>query len=322
MTTQFEYNNEEFTKKEYHIGGITTYVYNEEKLAPYVTSLLQQDHKPKDIPIHILYVLHGRGDDYKYSESIAYNILNQYYSKKDVTVPLVAVAFDLRNHGERKADDVKNQGFAKNSTHAIDLISSIDGNVADLKLLIDFLPSYLNLERLIDPSLKDLNIKIDYKNIISGVSLGGHIIYRFASQYPDHVDIINPIIGCMDLSSLLINRLLQTDIDSPDYDKKWFYYKYDELPLSITQKEENYPEAFHNYVSNADLKIWENFDKNKMKLFATFGGKDTLVPPKLSTFWIQAYLCGESEIFTQEETGHDCTPEMIDAFTTWLSKTL
>lgn len=329
----FEFDPASFSKKDYNIAGVTTHVYNSDKLQPYIEGVntlyktdVQSHGRLGDIPIHTVYILHGRGQDYKYAEAVAYNILKQYYAKKDVTIPLICVAFDMRNHGERLIDEERNIGWTSgNNTHALDMISSIDGNAADLKLIMEYLPSYLNLEYLIDTKLKtELGTTIQYVNILSGVSLGGHTAIRFASQYPESVDIINPMIGCNDLSTLLINRLIKTPIDSPDYDKKMFYYNYDELPLTESQRQVQYPEFFHNYLATEDKKIWEDFPMNKIKLFATFGGKDTLVPPKLSKFWVESYLStnGDSESFTQEDVGHECTPEMIDKFTTWLAKTI
>lgn len=331
---QFEFDPSSFSKKDYNIAGVTTHVYNGDCLGPYIDKInklyaddWESHSKLVDIPIHVVYILHGRGQDYSYSESIAYTLLNQYYAKKLVVqVPLVCITFDMRNHGERLIDEARNTSWKSgNQTHALDMISSIDGNAADLKLIIEYLPSYLNLEFLLDSKLKsELGSTIKYVNILSGISLGGHTVIRFASQYPHLVDIINPIIGCNDLSTLLINRLIETPIDSPDYDKKLFYYNYDELPLSNQQRQYEYPEFFHKYLSIEDKKIWEDFPMSKIKLFATFGEQDTLVPPKLSKFWIESYLStnDDSESFTQENAGHECTPEMIDKFTTWLAKIL
>ena len=55
-------------------------------------------------------------------------------------------------------------------------------------------------------------------------------------------------------------------------------------------------------------------------MFASFGEKDTLVPPRLSKVWVDFYNNTNSTtgVFIQEDVGHDVTPEMVDKFTSWL----
>ena len=113
----------------------------------------------------------------------------------------------------------------------------IDGIIDDTKLIMTYLPSYLNLEyHLCDHAKVHHNTTIKFSNILSGYSLGGHTVIRFANKYPDLVDIINPVVGCNDLSSLLINRLFNSELDSPNFDKRWFYFDYNELMLTDDQK--------------------------------------------------------------------------------------
>ncbi|CAK9438741.1 uncharacterized protein LODBEIA_P29650 [Lodderomyces beijingensis] len=324
----FEHDQTKFSKNEYFIGGIKTYVYNTDALPAYIESHHLSETNVDEMAINVLYLLHQRGGDFKYTEAIAYNILAQYYAKKPESndVPLLCVTFDLRNHGERLLDEAKNLDWRKgNPTHALDMISGIMGNVADLKLIMDFLPSYLNLEGLLSREFRQKNQHwhFKYRNILSGYSLGAHTVFRFVNEHPEHIVAINPVVGCIDLSSLLINRLKQNAIDSTDYDKKWFYYTYDELDLNSEEKEQ-YPEHLHNYLKAEDESIFENFPMQDVKIFASFGAVDKLVPAKLSSVWCDTYLNtnDSAEIFTQEDTGHDVTPEMIDNFTTWLVKNI
>ncbi|KAK6461954.1 hypothetical protein DFJ63DRAFT_206859 [Scheffersomyces coipomensis] len=324
MSFKLEYNPDTFSKSQYFIAGITTYVYNGSVLEDYVKKFNTEHHK--EIPINVLYLIHQREGSYKSTESFAYNILKQFYEKKqgDVKVPLICVTFDNRNHGEKLIDKLKNLDWKRgNETHAIDMVSGIDGNVADLKLLIDYLPGYLNLDYYLSDKVKqEVQPEFKFKNSISGYSLGGHTVIRFASKYPDLVEILNPVVGCSDLSSLLINRLKSNRIESEAYDKKYFYFNYPELDLTEDQKKHQYPEYFHNYLSKQDQAIFENFAMHKIKLFASFGAKDTLVPPKLTTVWTELYenTNNDSQVFIQEDAGHEATPEMFDKFTTWLVK--
>lgn len=327
----FEFDPASYSKNEYFIGGVRTYVYNESSLKPYLQLIndhsFQQgdDGKNNDIPINVLYLAHYRGGDYHFTESIAYNILRQYYEKKpDDPVPLICVTFDNRNHGERLLKEQHNRSWKSgNDTHGVDMISMIRGGIDDLKLVMDYLPSYLNLEYHLTPKIKyQLQAQIKFNNTLSGYSQGAHTVIRFANKYPELVDILNPVVGCNDLSSLLLNRLLGNKQGDAAFDKKWFYFNYEEIPLSQQQQQLQYPEAFHNLLRQEDTDIFENFPFNKVKLFASFGDDDTLVPPSLSRSWVEMYLNTnrDSEVFVQKDIGHEATPEMIENFTSWLVK--
>lgn len=332
----FDHDSSAFLKVEYVIGGISTYAYNTEALQPYIEAQNKSTKNVDDIPINVLYLIHQREGDYRFTESIAYVILKQYYEKKkrgsdDASgnlsdIPLICVTFDLRNHGLRLINKSKNLDWKQgNETHALDMISGIMGNVADLKLIMDFLPSYLNLEKLLTPEFRQQNQhwKFQFRNILSGYSLGAHTVFRFVNEHPEHIWGINPVVGCIDLSSLLINRMKGNKLDSPDYDKKWFYYTYEELQLTEEEREK-YPEHLHNYLSAEDTQIFENFPMNNVKIFASFGAEDKLVPMKLSSIWCDSYLNtnDSTEIFVQEGKKHEVTDEMVDGFTTWLVKNL
>ncbi|EAZ63741.1 hypothetical protein PICST_51371 [Scheffersomyces stipitis CBS 6054] len=322
----FEFDPSSYSKQTFLIGGINTYVYNSAGLAEYVQSFNTQVNV-LEIPINVIYLVHQRGGDYKYTESLAYTILKQYYGKKGkVDVPVICVTFDNRNHGERTVSEKNNSSWnSGNDTHGVDMISSIDGNIADLKLIMEYLPSYLNLAYYVSPLLKkEYLTEIKFRNVLSGYSLGGHTVIRFASRYPHLVDAINPVVGCPDMTSLLINRLFKRRPDSPEFSKKYFYFNYQELGLSDEQKEKYYPEAFHRYVSKQDQAIFENFPMSKIKMFAAYGAEDKLVPTGLSTVWADLYgnTNGNTEVFVQEGVGHDTTPEMVDKFTTWLAQKL
>ncbi|KAI3404676.2 hypothetical protein KGF56_002510 [Candida oxycetoniae] len=322
----FDHDPQAFSKVEYLIGGINTYVYNTETLRSYIESFDNSPTNVDDIPINVLYLIHQRGGDHKYTEALAYTILDQYYTKssKASVEPLICVTFDLRNHGSRMINKARNQDWIKgNDLHALDMFSSIMGNVADLKLIMDFLPSYLDLESLLTGEFKQQNQhwNFRFRNILSGYSLGAHTVFRFVNEYPGLVHIINPVVGCVDLSSLLINRLKQNSLESEDYDKKWFYYTYDELNLTKEEKHK-YPEHLHKYLSQQDEEIFENFPMNEIKMYAAFGAEDQLVPKKLSSVWCDSYMNtnDSTEVFIQDGVGHDVTNEMVDKFTSWLVK--
>lgn len=312
---QFDVDLSKFSKKEFNIGGITTYVYNSEAIAPYVKSL-GPNPDLESIQLNFLYLVHQRGGNYAYTEATGIKILENL--KLNSSVPVIPVTFDIRNHGARTVDKSKNSSWKSgNQTHGLDMISCIQGTIYDLKLIMEFLPSYLNLDSLLEKSLREKGLKFKSFNILSGYSIGGHVVIRFAAQYPELVSIINPNVGCSDLTTLLVTRLTQ----SKDYSRKFLYYSYDELNLTEEQKEK-YPESFHELISKQDLDILENFHFSSIKMFATFYSDDPVVPPQITKLWVDMYQNSNGSTGTYYEEGaiHDITEEMVLQFSSWLSK--
>lgn len=313
------YEKGQFTEQKVFIGGLEVYLYNADAVEKYVAS-----NKSKEYHINVAYILQPRGDhDHTFGESIAYNILQDYYSKSKLSTPLVCVAWDAPNHGSRCVQVERNTSWEEgNVTHALDMISMIDSYVEETKLIMDSLQAHLNVDHHLPPSdekeAEDEN-RVKFFNIISGVSLGAHTSIRFASKYPKLAQVINPMVGCSDLSTLLLNRLQK--IDDQDYKKK-FYFNYEELGLDEEQRRDFYPKALHKHVSKQDINIFENLSNSGVKMFASFGADDKLVPAELSRLWVDMYSLNntDSQSFTQEHIGHQITIEMIDKFTTWLIK--
>lgn len=312
---QFDVDLSKFSKKEFNIGGISTYVYNSEAIAPYVKSL-GPNPDLDSIQLNFLYLIHHRSGNYVYTEATGIKILENL--KLDSSVPVIPVTFDIRNHGSRVVDVLKNSSWKSgNDTHGLDMISCIQGTIYDLKLIMEFLPSYLNLDSLRGKQMREKGLKFKYFNILAGYSVGAHIVIRFASQFPELVSIINPNIGCSDLTTLLVSRLK----GSKDYSKKILYCSYDELELTEEEKKK-YPESFHDLVSKQDLEILENFPFNSIKMFATFYTEDPVVPPQITKLWVDMYQNsnGSTEVYYEEGPIHDITEEMVLQFSSWLSK--
>lgn len=305
-----------FSKVDFIIGGVTTYVYNTECLQEFVSTFEPTKHQHSDININVLILVHHREGDYTYTEAFGKIILDEF--AKHNSSPLIAVTFDGRNHGSRTVDKFRNSSWDEgNETHGADMVSSIRGNDYDVKLLIDFLPSYLNLEKFLNATCQEDDIKIRYNHILSGYSIGGHGVIRTASRFPELISIINPNIGCSDLTTLLVNRLKGTS----NFNHKYCYYNYDELQLSEEQKLK-YPESLHRTLSEEDGAILNDFPFQNIKMFASFYRDDPLVPSKISDLWVNMYLNSnhDSAAFYEDGEVHDITPAMLSKFAQWLAK--
>lgn len=292
-----------YSKTEFTIGGIVVEVYNLELLSQYEVKHL--DHET--VPANVLYLVHGRtrssSDSVSYGEIAA----NTYYEKTKSSTPFIFVTFDCPNHGKRLTNEVTNLDWAGgNKSHAVDMISIVDATVDELKLIIDYLPSYLRMN--------GINKNLQLTTIVSGVSLGGHTVYRFALKYPESVDILNPVIGCNNLTSLMVDRLLKVDAE---VDSKWYLKEYEELNLGGSA--ELYPKAFHNHLKEIDTKIINEFPFTK-KCFAAFGKEDPLVPNIYSMGFLEKYQQQNPsvEIFREEGKKHVVTDLMITNFVEWL----
>ncbi|KAG7194778.1 uncharacterized protein KQ657_004459 [Scheffersomyces spartinae] len=329
----FDYDSNYCSKKTINIGGINVYVYNTESLSEYIANYNKTIEGPHEghekflqLPLNVLYFIHYRGGSYMNTEAFGYRTLQYIHENKgDTKVPAIFVTFDLRNHGERTLDEERNKSWSSgNETHGLDMVSAIEGNIADIKLIMDYLPAYLNLEAQLNDKAKNiLETKLEYRNFLSGYSLGGHTVIRFAAKFPELVRTINTVVGCPDLSSLLITRLRKISLNDSAYDKKWFYHEYNELNLTDEEKQK-YPEHFHNYLKQQDIDVFEHFKFAKIPMYACFGTEDSLTPPKLSKAWVEIYENTNeySESFFQKSIGHECTEEMLKGYASWIIKFL
>lgn len=142
--------------------------------------LFRIDHKPHEIPVNVMYLIYHRGAGHSYTDAVGERIVDEY--SKDAKVPMIAVTFDIPNHGEREVSEMANAACKDgNEPHALDMIICIEFSINDIKLVMDLLPIYLNLGAHLAPDLKDENVPIRFHSMLSGYPKGGHIINRFAS---------------------------------------------------------------------------------------------------------------------------------------------
>ncbi|KAI4674936.1 uncharacterized protein J4E88_007839 [Alternaria novae-zelandiae] len=110
---------------------------------------------------------------------------------------LIAAAFDQRNHGSRKVDDLHNQAWREgNETHAQDMFGCFHGTATDTSQLINHLESYIF-------TAKD-SPKIE-QHFALGISLGGHATWHCLLGDPRITAGVVGI-GCPDYTRLLTDR--------------------------------------------------------------------------------------------------------------------
>lgn len=199
--------------------------------------------------------------------------------------------------------------------YSVDLLSMISGATQDFKLVLDFLPAYF-------PQFNRMH------NIMLGVSLGAHTAWRMASAAPGQFDAFAMVVGCPNLTSLLLERL---GIDASALGVKGEELEtvsYEQLEKLMDESQRRrWPRALAEFIREGDRKIYEEFPSD-VPLFLCNGEYDKLVPARYTTSWLErrsALRNGtvtskdiKPRLFIQENTGHSCTKEMVAMLADWL----
>lgn len=235
-------------------------------------------------PLPFILIAHPRGLDYRYGQVIAQEIINQ--------VPnAICTSFDLPNHGTRIVSKQSNQDWAHgNQTHAQDMLGVIDQASAEVELVAEYLPTYI----------AELGQAVAQKTaipLVTGISLGGHISWKlavgrlgcFGTQY---VKGIAPIVGCPDTQQMLLDRYA--------------------IQVSGGGGLPSMPK--NSYAERVNLIGTE------YPVLALCGADDKLVPARYTEKWAkEGQLSANQKVYVQPNTGHVCTPEMIDMLCEWIN---
>jgi pimeloyl-ACP methyl ester carboxylesterase len=190
----------------------------------------------------------------------------------------------------------------------------ISGSAQDFKLVVDFMPAYL-------PQFSG------FHNIMMGVSLGGHTAWRLAALAPGQFEAFAIVVGCPNLTSLLVERL---GIDPNDLNTKGEELdtvSYERLSKVMNeQQRRRWPSALADLVREGDRRVYEEFPTD-LPLLMCNGVHDQLVPARYTSSWLErtSRMNNESvskkkksRLFVQENTGHSCTKEMVNMIAEWL----
>ncbi|KUJ13909.1 uncharacterized protein LY89DRAFT_708985 [Mollisia scopiformis] len=279
------------SKTELVIGGVKIYIYGLEELK-----------RGSGVEIGVLHLAHMRTRTYLVTEAIAHEVLHRYRSDgRKKRFELIAVTMDMRNHGE------------PNNNSSMDLLSVISASTQDFKLILDYLPTYF-------PQFTKLH------NIMLGISLGAHTSYRLASLAPSQIEGYAIVVGCPNLSSLLLTRLGidPSLLNTTTAELGSIPYPHLEKAMNKEQKR-RWPRALAELIREGDRKVYEEFPTDVPMLIC--GGKqDPLVPTLHTAAWLEkrrehVLVPGEErnvEVFVQENTGHSCTKEMVVGIAVWI----
>ncbi|AOW05704.1 hypothetical protein B0I72DRAFT_133009 [Yarrowia lipolytica] len=318
------------SKKVVDVGGIRTMVYGLEEL-------------PKRCKaVGVLYLAHPRLQNYMYTEYLAHELLSRcreaavdrspeadqrdlpatntgiealkasrphvtrtdsHTSRRHSYTPwtnYIAVTFDLRNHGSRTLTAQRSLDWeAGNDTHAVDMMSIIDGSTDDLLLVMQYLPAVL------DAQLR--NVAPKWYNIVSGVSLGGHIAWRSVARNKDQdIFAIAPIIGSPSMRTLFEDRLDQ------------HRQKTGSLKNTNPQCQYLIPEPLKDIIARDDARVFDM--STDTHVFIATGEDDALVKDSYSHEWIEHFKKngGSPEYVCQEGVGHVCTNYMVTRLAEWI----
>lgn len=144
------------------------------------------DELPTSSPVTCLWLLHPRTQTRGRMHDIASRTLSAWHaSKNSSTRGLIALAFDMPNHGSRLVSDSANLAWdGGNDSHALDMLGMVKGGVSDMKGLMDLVAGYLG---------RDADA-----HVCLGWSLGGHGAWQ-AWMGEERIDAAVVVIGCPDL---------------------------------------------------------------------------------------------------------------------------
>ncbi|PNY27542.1 Uncharacterized protein TCAP_02534, partial [Tolypocladium capitatum] len=165
------------------------------------------DELPPDpaTPVTCLWLLHPRTRTRARMADIARRVLHAWLGRREQdrggrARGLVALAFDMPNHGSRLVSERANQAWdGGNERHAIDLAGLVGGARADMSALMDLVGGYL--EREVDG------------HVALGWSLGGHAAWQ-GVVCEERLDAAVVVVGCPDYLGLMTDRAKRSDLDT------------------------------------------------------------------------------------------------------------
>ncbi|KAH7325771.1 Alpha/Beta hydrolase protein [Stachybotrys elegans] len=282
------------------------------------------DELPPAAPVTCLWLLHPRTRTRGRMYDIASRTIHAWKTQSPApSRGLVALAFDMPNHGTREVDATANKSWDQgNEQHALDLLGMVKGGRMDMSALMDLVAGYLGRE-------------VD-AHVCLGWSLGGHAAWQswFGEE---RIDAAVVVVGCPDQIGLMAGRFKECPLDCegdflgsrffpPDlvatcerHDPKALLFGTSEPPALPLGKEE---QARLRGVLEARVR--------GKKLLACSGGEDPLVPYGKSAamlallrdaaegWFADGGVVVEDRVY--EGVGHRFSKDMVVDAVAWLVK--
>ncbi|KAG9255722.1 Alpha/Beta hydrolase protein [Emericellopsis atlantica] len=158
-----------------------------------------EELKP-EVPVTCLWLLHPRTRNRARMSDIACRVVQSYNESSSSSAQgLIALAFDMPNHGTRLVSELGNKAWKDgNSKHALDMMGMVRGGKGDMSALMDVVGGYLT---------RDIG-----GHVVLGWSLGGHAAWEAWIGEP-RVKAGVVVVGCPDFMGLMGDRAKRSDLD-------------------------------------------------------------------------------------------------------------
>ncbi|KAI9190238.1 hypothetical protein H9P43_001671 [Blastocladiella emersonii ATCC 22665] len=287
---------------EWDVGGIALRVFG-------LSRLTGADAK---MPCRVIFCLHGRQSTAHEMDAMCRAYAGRSRSRDQL--PIVAVAFDQRNHGGRLVREQGNCGWTgatRNPMHAVDMYSIQRGTALDVSFLIDQLPARFEVDGRAPPVAWG----------VSGISLGAHASFIAGLNDP-RIDLIIGFVGCGDYETLMRGRYTKLAARKPEGELPPWHVAF---PPSLAQLVRRV-----DPVHRVPLLLHDRGPRALPRVQFLGGGRDTLVPVDASAgFWaaLEAVyrLAGVADerlsMVTDPDAAHDCSLVMAKAALAFLAAT-
>lgn len=155
---------------------------------------------PAPAPVTCLWLLHPRLRTRGRMHDIVSRTLAAWHARPgSQTRSLVALCFDMPNHGSRLVSEQANLAWDDgNASHALDMLAMVKGGCADMRGLMDLVAGYLG---------RDVDA-----HVCLGWSLGGHSAWQ-AWVGEERIDAAVAVVGCPDFMGLMKDRAASSELD-------------------------------------------------------------------------------------------------------------
>lgn len=275
------------------------------------------------VPVTCLHLLHPRSRTRARMSDVASRVISAYnLTASSSSRGLVAVAFDMPNHGSRMVNELGNQAWEKgNERHAVDMAGMVVGAGRDMEGVMELLGAYIGRE-------------VD-GHVCLGWSLGGHAAWQGWLK-EDRLDAVVVVVGCPDfmceyLSYSLIQGIFhmlichealmsrRASTSNLALDNESFigskYFPPALISTCLTHDPRGLLFGLDPPTSNTSSST--SFDLSKLRskqLLICSGADDKLVPHEVGVSFIQALRARGVESLDErvyEGVGHAFSGEMV-----------